>query len=104
MDKGVMQRLMRASCGGLAMWRGWRGMIAKRVYVGECGVSHSGDWPWKRWIDTVKECLRKRGLDGRQTRRMDQDRSECIGHSPGDELLTLMGCHSYMKVLKSVCG
>ena len=34
--------------------------IAKRVYVGECAGSHSVGRPWKRWIDTGKECLKKR--------------------------------------------
>ena len=32
--------------------------IAKRFYVGECGGSCSVARPRKRWIDTVKECLR----------------------------------------------
>ena len=50
--------------------------IAKRVYVGECAGSRSVGKPWKRWIDTVKECLKKRGLDVRQARKMVQDRSE----------------------------
>ena len=50
--------------------------IAKRVNVGECAGSRSMGWPCKRWIDTVKECLRKRGLDMRQPRRMVQDRSD----------------------------
>ena len=50
--------------------------IAKRVYVGECGGSHSVGRPRKRWIDTVKDCLRKRGLDVRQARRMVRDSSE----------------------------
>ena len=50
--------------------------IAKRVYVGESACSCSVGKPWKRWIDTVKECLRKRGLDVKQARRMVQDRSE----------------------------
>ena len=49
-----------------------RGNIFKRVYVGECAG-------WKRWIDNVKECLKKRGLDVRQARRMAQDRSEWRG-------------------------
>ena len=44
--------------------------IAKRVYVGECAGSHSVGRPRKRWIDTVKDCLRKRGLYVRQARRM----------------------------------
>ena len=35
---------------------------AKRVHVGECVGSRSVDRLRKRWIDTVKECLRKRGL------------------------------------------
>ena len=30
----------------------------------------------KRWIYTIKECLRKRGLDVREAMRMVQDRSE----------------------------
>ena len=33
--------------------------IAMRVYVGECACSRSVGRPQKRWIDTVKECLRK---------------------------------------------
>ena len=38
----------------------------------------------KRWIDIVKECLRKRGLDVRQARRMVQDRSDCQGFVRGN--------------------
>ena len=37
--------------------------IAKRVYVGETAGSHLVDRSQKRWIDAVKDCLRKRGLD-----------------------------------------
>ena len=33
--------------------------IAKRVYVGESAGSHLVDRPWERWIDTMKDCLRK---------------------------------------------
>ena len=50
--------------------------IARRVYVGECADSHSLGRPRKRWIDTVKDCLRKRSLDVRQARGMMQNRSE----------------------------
>ena len=57
--------------------------IAKRVFVGECAGSQSVDRPRKRWIDTVKECLRKRGLDVRQARRMMRDRSEWRGFVRG---------------------
>ena len=49
--------------------------IGKRVYVGECGGRCSAGRPRKRWIDTVKDCLKKRGLDIRQARRMVHDRS-----------------------------
>ena len=60
--------------------------FAKNCYV---GVSYSVGIPWKRWIDTVKECLKRRGLDVRQARRMVKDRSkmrgfareECMGHT-----------------------
>ena len=50
--------------------------IAKRVYVGECAGSRSVGRPRKRWIDTVKECLRKGGLDVIQAWKMVQDRCE----------------------------
>ena len=33
--------------------------IVKRVYVGECADSCRVGRPQKRWIDTVKDCLRK---------------------------------------------
>ena len=66
---------------GMLQWFGHvermeRERIAKRVYVGECAGSYSVGKLQKRWIDTVKECLKKRGLDVRYARRIVQDRSE----------------------------
>ena len=60
-----------------------RDRIAKRVYVGECASSLSVGRKWKRWIDYVKECLKKRCLYIRQARRMDQNRSEWQGLEKG---------------------
>ena len=37
--------------------------IPKRVYVGECAGSHSVGRMWKKWIDSVKDCLKKICLD-----------------------------------------
>ena len=54
-----------------------RDRIAKRVYIGVCAGSRSVCWPQKKWTDTMKECLKKRGLDIRPARRMVQYRSEC---------------------------
>ena len=34
--------------------------IAKRVYVGDCAGSRLIDRLQKRWIDTVKDCLKKK--------------------------------------------
>ena len=56
--------------------------------------------PRKRWMDTI-DCLKKRGLDVRQARRMVHDRSvyqgfvkgACIGRCPRDETLTLIEMH-----------
>ena len=48
--------------------------FAKRVYVRECVGNLQ-----KRWLDTMKGCLRKRGLDVRQAVRMGQDRCEWWG-------------------------
>ena len=36
----------------------------KRVFVEECGGSHSVGRPRKRWIDTVKDCLKRFGCQG----------------------------------------
>ena len=70
--------------------------IAKRVYVGTCAGSRSVGRSRKRWINTVKDCLRKRGLVVRQARRMVQMagvcEGKCMGRNPGDEPLTLTRC------------
>ena len=33
---------------------------SERVYVGECEDSRSEDRQRKRWIDTMKDCLKKK--------------------------------------------
>ena len=58
--------------------------IVKRVYVGEGTGSRSLGRPRKRWTDTVKDCLQKRGVDVRQARRMVHDRSEWQGFVRGN--------------------
>ena len=55
-----------------------------RKYVVECAGSRSVGSPQKRLIDTMKECLKKRGLDVREARRMVQDRSEWWGFVRGN--------------------
>ena len=72
-DKGVLQWFTH-------MERMENDRIANRVYVGDCNGSRSVVRPWKRWIDTVKECLKKGGLDVRQARRMVQ--GSVYGGSP----------------------
>ena len=71
--KGVDERIDE----GILRWFGHVEMIkdriVKRVHVGEYAGSRSVDRPR---IDTVKGCLRKRGLDVREARRMVQDRSK----------------------------
>ena len=82
--------------------------IPKRVDVGECAGRRSVGRPRERWIDNVKDCLRKRGLDVRQARRMVHDsivwwgfvRGECMGCCPGDEPLALSRCANLMKPWK----
>ena len=58
--------------------------ITKRVYVGECASIRSVGRSRKRWTDTVKDCLKKSGLNGRQARRMVQDRSKRRGFVRGN--------------------
>ena len=71
MKKGLAERIDE----GELRWfshveRRERYRIAKRIYVEECADIPSVGRFWKRWIDTVKECLRKRGLDVIQAKRM----------------------------------
>ena len=69
-----------------------RDKIAKRGYVGDCAGSVGR--PRKRWINTVKDCLKKRGLDVRQARIMVHYRSVWRGFVRGNEPLTLTRYHS----------
>ena len=78
--KGLDERIDE----GVLRWFGQvermeRGMIAKRLCVGECAGSRSAGKPRKRWINNVQECLKKRGLDIRKARRMVQERCEWLG-------------------------
>ena len=105
MTKGLDERID----GGVLRWFGHverreNDRVAKILYVGEWAVIHSVGRPRKRWIDTVKECLRKRSLDIRQERKMvEVCEAGCLGPSSEEEPLTLrcygVGCHSYMKPL-----
>ena len=79
MDKVSNARIRQLLCGvtkgvdekideGVVRWfghveRGENDRIAKRVYLGECAGSRSVGRPRKRWIGTVKDCLKMRGLD-----------------------------------------
>ena len=57
----------------------------KRIYVGECADSRSVGRARKRWIDTVKDCSKKRrGLDVRQARGTVPDRSVWRGFVSGN--------------------
>ena len=62
--------------GGLAMCREWRVIGLLRRSMEECAGSHSVGRPRRSLINTVEDCLKKRGLDVRQARRMLHDRSE----------------------------
>ena len=46
-----MKGLMKVCSGGLAMWRGWRGIGFPTEYVVGCAGSRSVGRPWKRWIE-----------------------------------------------------
>ena len=73
---------------GVLRWFGYvvrreNDRIAKRSYVGVCDGNRSVVRPQKRWIDTVKERLRKRDLGVRQARRRVNDRSVLLGFLGG---------------------
>ena len=85
MAKGVNERIEKDVLHGFSnveMMENDR--TAKRVYVGECAASHPVGRPQKSWIDTVKDYLKKRGLDVRQARRIEHDSCECRGFVRGN--------------------
>ena len=45
--------------------------IAKRVYVGECAGSCSVGRPWKRWIGTMKDYLKKKRFGCQTSKEKD---------------------------------
>ena len=45
----------------------------KRLRMGECDGARPVDRPRKMWVDTVKYCLKKKGLDIRQIERRVHD-------------------------------
>ena len=62
---------------------------------GECVSSHLVGQPQMRWIDSVNYCLKKRGLNVGQARRMVRVCTwKCLRHSRGYELLTSTRCYS----------
>ena len=58
--------------------------LLRGVYVGKCASSRSVGRQRRRMIDTVKDCLKKRGLDVRQGRRMVHERSVWQGFVRGN--------------------
>ena len=69
--------------------------IAKSLYVRGCTGSCSMGRLWRRWIDTVKDCLKnKKKRFGCQASKENGAWWGFVGCSPGDEPLTLTRCHS----------
>ena len=68
---GVMKEVDERIDEGVLRWFGHlkrmeNDRVAKRVYVGECTGSRFVGRPW---IDTMRNCLKKRGVDVRQARK-----------------------------------
>ena len=61
---------------------------------GECAGSRSVRRPRNGCTDTVKECLRKRGLDARQGRRIVHDRCEWVRFVRGNSWGRAWGMNS----------
>ena len=83
--KGVDKKIDK----GVLRWFGNVGRMkndrnAKRVFVRECDGSCSMGRPMKRWIDTMKGCLKKRGLDVRKTSKILHDKSVWRGFRRGN--------------------
>ena len=68
---------------GMGIERISNSRIARRVYERECAGSRLLGRPRKRWIDSVNDCLKKRGLNIRQAKNMVYDRNEWRGFVRG---------------------
>ena len=87
MKKGLEERIDE----GVLRWfdhakRMEKDRTAMRVYVGECAGSRSVGRLRKRWNETMKDCLKKKGMDVTQARRTVHDRSEWRGFVKGNTL------------------
>ena len=69
MDKGVAWSDERID-EGVLRWFGYFERMEKNRLRGECAGSCSVGRLRKRWIDIMKDCLKKRGLNVSQGRRM----------------------------------
>ena len=84
MKKGVDERIDEGVIWFFSHVERMKNYRIAKFCVGECAGRCSVGRARKRWVDTVKECLRKRGLDVRQARRMVHDRSEWRGFLRGN--------------------
>ena len=58
----------------------------REFMLGECAGIHSVGRSWKRWTDTMKDCLRKKrfGCEASKKNSVVQDRSEWWGFVRGN--------------------
>ena len=78
MDKGLDER----SDEGMLQWFGYVEKIAKTVCRRVCCSCSVGRLR-KRWIDTVKKCLKEKRFGCQASKKMVQDRSEWKGFVRG---------------------
>ena len=62
-ERGGRKDLINVFSGDSALLTEW---IAKRVYMGEFSGSRSVGRRRKRWIDTLKNCLKKMWISGKR--------------------------------------
>ena len=75
-----MKGLMKMFFIDLTILKEWKMIrLLKGCNVGKCMVSYLLGRPQKRWIDSVNDWLKKRGLNVEQARRMVYDRNEWHG-------------------------
>ena len=86
-----MKGLMKMFSVGVVILKEWGIIVLLKWYMCKCEGSCLVGRLWKRWIDLVNNCLKKRGLNVGQARRMVYDKNEWWGFVRSNTLDIALG-------------
>src|SRR5678816_4581044 len=72
-----MRESMKVRCDGLVMWKRMDdSRLVRRMYSGECAGNRPAGRPKEKWIESVKECLKKKNVSLAEAIRKVHNKNE----------------------------